>query len=197
MMMSLHNPLFHRIGWGLAALVTLGAGWLLLQSRYGDAAVLFGFVTVAVAIGSWKDRVPALFTLLFGVVALINAAGYIFDLWNSPWWFDEFVHVITPFAMMGALAWLIIERDMANPTSNGPTYFAKILFVGLLIGFAWEGFEYVVGIVGDRRDTVIDLVADGIGSLLGAGFCLWAARVGPDDTEHDGTRRGGNSSARG
>lgn len=195
--MSIHNPLFRTFAWVLAAIVTLGAVYLVVHARYFDAAILFGFVAVAMAIGMWNDRVPALFTLLFGIVAAINAAGYVFNLWQSPWWFDEFVHVITPFALLGAIAWVLIERDMSNPTRNSATYFVKILFLGLLIGFAWEGFEYVVGIVGDQLDTILDLVADGIGSLFGAAFCLWAARAGPDDPEHDGTRRGGNSGARG
>lgn len=182
-MISLHDPRLRSVAWGLVAVVTLGALYMLIRGRIGDAAVLAGFVTAAVAIGSWRHEVPALFTLLFGVVATINAAGYVFDLWQDPWWFDEFVHVVTPFAIMGALAWVLIDRDMAEPESNGWAYFGKILFLGLLIGFAWEGFEYLVGIVGDRLDTGIDLVADSTGSLLGAAFCLWAAREGPDKTK--------------
>ncbi len=168
----------------LTASVVAGALYLLGQGRTLDAVVLSGFVLLSIGFALWQDRLPALFTFLFTVAAAINAAGYVFDLWVSPVWFDEAVHIFTPFVVVAALAWLLVRRDDAHPQRNGAVYFAKILFLGLLIGFAWEGFEYVATLIGDRRDTIMDLAMDAIGSLLAAVFCLYAARS--DRTRLDG-----------
>ena len=123
-----------------------------------------------------QDRLPALVTLLFTAVAVLNGAGYAFDLWKHPVWFDEVVHVVTPFVLVAALAWMLIQRDVADPASNRLSYFAKVSLLGLLIGLAWEGFEYLAGIIGTRTDSLVDLAMDTLGSLLAALFCLWAAR---------------------
>ena len=177
--MNPRNPNYRRVAYALALLVVLGCVYLLLRGRMMDAAVLGAFVIFSTAFGLWRDKVPALFTLLFTIVATINAAGYVFDLWQQPVWFDEAVHVVTPSALVGALAWELIQRDMVEPWRNGWRYFLKVLALGLLIGFAWEGFEYVAGLIGSKSDTMKDLAMDTIGAALAALFCVWQARREP------------------
>ena len=168
-------------GWRYAAycltgIALIGAVYLALQGRWSEAAIMAGFVITAVLFARWRDRLPSLFTCLFALVAAINAAGYVFELFASPPWFDEFVHVITPFAIVAALAWIMIRRDDAYPVTNPAGYLVKIVLLGILIGVLWEGFEWLIGIIGTTRDTLIDLAMDTIGSLLAALFCLAAAR---------------------
>ena len=163
-------------GFGLTFLSLVVAGWLLMQGRWSEAAVMAGFVLFAVAMGIWRDLLPSLFTFLFDVAAVINALGYVLELWENPFLFDEAVHVITPFAIVAAVAWILVKRDNAYPLINPAGYLLRILLIGLVTGLAWEGFEWAVGIVGTWTDTLIDLLMDGIGSLLAALFCLWAAR---------------------
>ena len=160
----------------LTAIALFGALYLALQARWGGAAVVAGFVLAAVLFARWRDRLPSLFTFLFTVVAAINAAGYVFNLFASPVWFDEFVHVVTPFAIVAALAWILVRRDAAYPISNPAGYFVKIVLLGIGVGLLWEGFEWLVGIIGSTRDTLIDLAMDTAGSILAALFCIFAAR---------------------
>lgn len=173
--------MFDNNVWRYAAFVltalALGAAALLgVQGRWSDAAVMFGFVVAAVLFALWRDRLPALFTFLFTLVAAINASGYVFNLFATPVWFDEFVHVITPFAIVAALAWLLIDRDAAYPIASPTAYFLKIALLGIAIGLGWEGFEWLVGIIGTVHDTLIDLAMDTAGAVLAAFFCLAAAR---------------------
>ena len=163
-------------GFFLTAVALFAAAYLALQGRWWDAAVMGGFVVAAVLFALWRDRLPSLFTFLFTLVAAINAAGYVFNLFKTPFWFDEFVHVITPFAVVAALAWLLIRRDNAQPRRNTGSYFIKIVLLGIVIGLLWEGFEWLIGIIGTVQDTLIDLTMDTIGSILAALFCLAAAR---------------------
>ncbi len=163
-------------GFGLTLLSCLAAVWLAMQGRWFEAAIMGGFVLAALLFASWRERLPSLFTFLFTLAAVINALGYVLELWKTPSWFDETVHVITPFAIVAAIAWLLVQRGVVGPTEQPVRYLLKIVLIGLGIGVLWEGFEWAIGIVGSWNDTLIDLLMDGIGAIFAALFCLWAVR---------------------
>lgn len=98
------------------------------------------------------------------------------SLFASPVWFDEFVHVITPFAIVAALGWLLISCSDGYPATSPTGYIVRIVLLGIAIGLVWEGFEWLIGIIGSTHDTLIDLAMDSFGSLLAALFCLAAPR---------------------
>ena len=162
-------------GVGLTLLSLLAAAWLGLQGRWFEAAIMTGFVLAAVLFAVWRDRLPSIFTFLFTLAAAINALGYVLELWKTPFWFDEAVHVITPFAIVAAIAWILVKRDDAYPLKNPAGYLLKIVLLGLAVGVLWEGFEWAIGIVGPWKDTLLDLSMDGIVAFLAALFCLSVA----------------------
>lgn len=172
----LDNNGLRYAAFALTALSLLAAGWLALQGRWSEASIMGGFVAAAVLFGVWRDRLPSLFTLIFAIAAAINALGYVLELWASPAWFDEAVHVATPFAVVTAVAWMLVKRQDAYPRTHPARYMFKIVIIGLAVGVLWEGFEWVIGIVGSARDTLSDLLMDMIGAVLAAIFCLAAAR---------------------
>ena len=47
----------------------------------------------------------------------------------------------------------------------------------LAMGLLWEGFEWVIGIIGSPRDTAVDLAMDVLGGLLAAAFCIVVGRA--------------------
>ncbi len=160
----------------LVALTAICAVYLVLAGRAADAAILAALVVGSLAFLLWQDRLPALFTLLFTAVAALNGAGYAFDLWQRPVWFDEMVHVLTPFVLVSAIAWLLIQRDEAKPAMNRATYFFKVSLLGVLVGLAWEGFEFLDRNHRRPNRQRQDLLMDMIGAIGAALFCLWAAR---------------------
>lgn len=172
----LDSNAFRYGAYALTAAALVAAAWLATEQRWFEAAIMAGFVAAAVLFALWRDRLPSLFTFAFALVAAINAAGYVFELWRNPAWFDEAVHVVTPFAIVAAVGWLLVKRDSAHPRSNPAVYVLKILLIGIVVGIAWEGFEWLIGIAGSWNDTLMDLLMDSIGALLAAGFCLAAAR---------------------
>ena len=176
---AIDSEFWRRLSLALATLALAGAGYLAVLGRLADAAILSTFVVASFALALWRDVLPPLFAALFTTAAAINAAGYVFDLWRDPIWFDEAVHVLTPFVIVAAAGWLLIARNLVHPRANRLPYFLKILAIGLLIGLAWEGFEFLIGIVGSRLDSLIDLAMDLLGSLLAAAFCLHTARREP------------------
>lgn len=167
---------FRYGGFALTTLALIAGGNLALQARWIDAAVMAGFVCGGVLFALWRSRLPSLFTFLFALAGAINAAGYVFNLWTTPVWFDEAVHFYTPFTIVAALAWLLVKRDAAFPEVHPGSYFFKILSLGVATGLAWEAFEWLIGIIGSTHDTLVDLAMDTLGSVVAALFCLWAAR---------------------
>lgn len=180
----LDNNGLRYAAYALTAASLVAAVWLALLGKWYEAAIMAGFVVAAVVFGRSRDRLPSVFTFLFTLAAAINAAGYVLELWDSPVWFDEAVHVFTPFAVVAAIGWLMVKRGDTAADVRPWRYIGKILLIGFSIGVLWEGFEWAIGIVGSLRDSVIDLVMDMIGAALAAAFCFVAAgseRRGPGD----------------
>ena len=47
--------------------------------------------------------------------------------------------------------------------------------IGLVLGIAWEIFEWAVGIINGWADTLVDIVMDVLGAVAAGLFCVWAA----------------------
>ena len=170
---GLDNPHYQRLSWLLLAGVMAGAAWSALAGRWFDVAVLVGFGSLGGLFIYLQDELPRLFTLLFLVAGLVNAAGYALQLWQSPVWFDETVHFYTSFAVMAGLGWLALARTRLFGRSV--PFLLAVTGLGLLLGILWEVFEWVVGIIGARGDTIVDLVMDTLGAVAAGLFCAWAA----------------------
>lgn len=163
---------YRHLSWLLLAGVVAGAGWSALAGRGYDAAALGGLAILG-GLFMRQHELPGLFTLLFLIAGLVNAAGYAFDLWRDPAWFDEAVHFYTSFAVIAGLGWLALARTQLF--GRTPIFVAAVASSGLVLGFLWELFEWSIGIIGTRRDTIIDLLMDALGAIAAGLFCAWAA----------------------
>ncbi len=113
--------------------------------------------------------------IIIWVAVLANIAGYVFNLYEQFWWFDDVLHGYTIFAitlLLGLLAYgvVLIGHD------NHPLLLVlMIASIGLAIGGLWEVAEWAYdqttaanSILG-KTDTIIDLIMDSVGALV-AGF---------------------------
>lgn len=139
----------------------------LLHGGWTTALAWAACAAVAIVVHLFRDKLPPFFGLMLTSAALVNAAGYVFNLWHQQTLFDESVHAFTTFAVMGAAGWFWL------PATHRPStrFFLWFGVAGVLAGVAWEIFEWAIGIIGDLRDTLIDLVMDSLG-LAAAGFLL-------------------------
>lgn len=103
------------------------------------------------------------YVALLSAAVLVNAAGYLFNLWHDETIFDEAVHFYTSFAVVAALGRLAVEKDWLP---SGASRWLALPALGMIMGLAWEAFEYMIGIIGSRHDTLMDLAMDGAGALL-------------------------------
>lgn len=102
---------------------------------------------------------------LLGLALLINAAGYGLTLWHDETVFDEVVHAFTSFACVAAIGRILVGRRAVQPSGK---LMLLLLFLGICLGVVWEVFEWLIGIIGNRHDTLIDLAMDVIGTLVAA-----------------------------
>lgn len=172
---NLNHRGFLIASWIVLAVVAAGAAYLAFQARWFDALAMAGFVLLGVTFISTGDRLPRVFTFLFVVAALANTAGYVFDLWHGPVWFDEAVHAYTSFAGMAAIGWLLVRRTRLEESAHAWRLVLAVIAIGLVIGIAWEIFEWAIGIIGPWLDTRRDLVMDALGAVAAGLWCAWVA----------------------
>lgn len=165
-----------------ASVIAAGVGWGWVQVAVFLLAVLATLLPRALSFPAWLD-------LATGTIALLAAWSNIVDLYTAvPGW-DTFIH-----ASLGGLVALVAvtmaQRAGVVPspvpgTADRRTRLALILLTaafGLAAGAVWEMLEWFGHDVVDRGvhvgydDTMGDLMADGLGSLL-----FGILRFGPPD----------------
>jgi hypothetical protein len=93
----------------------------------------------------------------------VNAAGYLLTLWHDKTIFDEAVHLYTSFAVVAGIGRLAVGKRLLQGQLSR---WWALLVVGIGLGLAWEVFEWAIGIIGSRRDTIIDLLMDTAGAAV-------------------------------
>lgn len=159
----------------LLALTTAGSIYLALENRWTSAVGLAGFVVLAIIFVMHPGRLPELFTLLFVAAGAINAAGYVFDLWRAPAWFDGAAHFFTSFTAMSAIGWLLFSRTRVNAVGHWLRFALAVTGIGAALGLLWELFEWVIGIIGSPMDTLLDVIMDTFSAMAAGLFCALAA----------------------
>jgi uncharacterized membrane protein YjdF len=104
--------------------------------------------------------------IALGGSAIMGALHYLgsrFDLYYLFNWYDIMMHLIGGIAIALLATWILEKYNHATK--------AKILISVILIGIAWEVFEYFFGIAllpkeNYVSDTIIDMIMDTIGALI-------------------------------
>ena len=119
------------------------------------------------------------------IAILVNAAGYLMDLYDRFWWFDDAIHTYTSFALSLLLALLLYGRVLTGARMHSVLFVLAVAVLGGGIGALWEiaewGYDQLVpenAILG-KTDTVIDMILDTMGSLAAGLVSLWMIRSSP------------------
>ena len=113
--------------------------------------------------------------ILFCIV--LNAAGFLWKLFEPVLFYDEAAHFITPFTLVLILAEILYRSGGDDEFFNTPL---RAIVTGSVIGFlgaaGWEGVEVVMSLMGISvsnalPDTIFDVSLGVLGGAAGA----WAA----------------------
>lgn len=121
----------------------------------------------------WRGRAPYPWVadLLITLTCFTDILGNRLDLYDTVWWFDDWMHVMNPALLAAAWILLTMERqDSIAPVLERALAFAMTAAVW------WEIAEYVAFIAGssERRTAYADTLADLALGFFGA---LFAAAV--------------------
>lgn len=169
------HPFFRWVSVIALAGAAAGALYLGVHQRWSDSAALAAVAVLGAVFIAARDRLPTLFTFLFVAAGLVNALGYVLTLWHERTAFDEAVHAFTSFTLAAAAGWILAGSTSLLDQGGRPRLVAAVAATGVMLGLLWEGFEWIIGIIGGPRDTIMDLVMDAAGSLAAGLFCAWVA----------------------
>jgi hypothetical protein len=169
----------------LRLLLVLATGVALLAGDPGGALAL-GFAA-ALALLARVINLPRAYDFGFVLVLTLHATGEALGWYDALPWFDRVVHVVLP-CLVAPVLYLGLARLEVLPdprdetTARHYTGMAIVAFcLGMAVGGLWEIVEYAsdgmldTALSEGNADTVGDLVADAVGSLLGAFLLVaWA-----------------------
>jgi len=165
----------------------VGAVTFLAAGDSTGAAVLgaLGLITLLARL----VNLPRVYDLSFCLAMAVQGWGEALGAFDSVPWFDNLVHVTLPMLTAPVLYIALARLDvLPDPRDDTTTrhyvgIFVVTLALGLAVGAVWEIVEWASdSTLGSdlqlgNEDTVTDLLADSIGSLVGAALLvLWTTR---------------------
>ena len=116
-------------------------------------------------------RNRAIVWAIITIAILANIAGYLWDLYNQVWWFDDVLHAYSTFALTLPIALLLSGVVLCSAQTRRVLFVLVVASLGITLGVVWElaewGYDQMVpenAILG-KRDTIIDLIMDAIGAV--------------------------------
>ena len=119
---------------------------------------------------------PRMAILLVAFRVALNAAGFLFRLFEPILLYDELAHFITPFTLVALVAEIIYRwggDDEFFPTPQRAIVTGTA--IGLLGAVGWEIIEVILGAMGAANsntlaDSIFDVLLGGCGGALGGWF---------------------------
>jgi hypothetical protein len=107
----------------------------------------------------------------------LNAAGFIWKLFEPVLFYDELAHFITPFTLVLITAEIIYRSGGDDEFFNTPR---RAIITGTVIGLlgaaGWEVVELVLSLLGfSISNTLPDTIFDIVLGILGGAAGAWAA----------------------
>lgn len=108
------------------------------------------------------------------IVVVGNLLASKFYLYYTTWWADVAMH------FLGG-AWMVIAASSFAYGMRRRLSFGAAVAIALVIGIAWEGFEFWFGLIDltDKIDSIADLILDVAGGVV----AYYALGLGAGDAE--------------
>jgi hypothetical protein len=100
---SVDSRFWRLLAWSGVALELAALVVVLMLERWGGAWSIAAFLILSVGFLLSQDRTPGPIDVLVIVAAMVNAAGWAWDLFDRFVWYDETVHFFMTFAVIAAL----------------------------------------------------------------------------------------------
>lgn len=153
-----------------------------------EAGLRFGLLALIIGIARWGD-VPPPFAAAFAVLALLATWASVHHWYRQIAPADEIVHLLTPASLAAVLYFLLVRARVmpdAQVSRRELRSWTPVLWVtlaGVAAAVLWEFYEWGVeqvapsSVIVGYTDTVVDLAAGAVGSVVAGRLVLaWARR---------------------
>lgn len=155
---------YRRLAWLGVAVLAAAVAAQFAASNWRQSFTISLFLISAVAFLVSRRRLPNVFSLLFVIAALMNAAGWAFDWFTRIPLYDPVTHAYTTFSITLAISFLTYAWVHLKAQQQDLYFGLFVAAVGLSLGALWEIVEWSFGAQQTYRSVVIDLIADSVGA---------------------------------
>ena len=128
--------------------------------------------------------------VLIGLAVVVNIAGYLLNLYQRWFWFDEVLHGFTILAITYALGLWLYGAVLTGARSHPVLLIVVVACVGLAVGALWEVAEWGYdrwfapgNLIKGKTDTIVDLVMDTIGAVIAGAMTRSKVSQGPGELD--------------
>lgn len=185
----------------VAVVVAVASAVYQYLNNQGEPGLRFVLLAVIMMVTRWGN-VPAPFAAVFAAFMLLATWASVQHWYRDIAWADEVVHFLTPGSLAAATYFLLAhlrvmpdaDESRARLRSWTPVFWVTV--VGVFAAVLWEFYEWVVerfspqGMRVGYTDTVGDLLAGLLGSLVAGLLALWWARGHDAPGGRDAPERG-------
>jgi len=172
----MRSPAYRRAAVAARVLLGLALVWELISGDPVGALSIGLFIGLSFVYLLREERLPNLFDMLVALSALLNAFGFVFDLYRAVPLYDEVAHAVTVFSLTLA-SFYLFYRD-AIPPAQRLAMATAVFTLGVTAGSLWEvaewttGYVFAINVVFGLGDAMSDLVANSVGALVAAIIAL-------------------------
>ncbi len=130
-----------------------------------------------------SKRERSIIWVLFGMAIAINIAGYVFNLYERFWWFDEFLHFFTLLVLTLVLALRLYDNGLAEIREHKLVLALTVACFGVTAATLWEIVEWTYdqfvtanAILG-KTDTIVDLILGTAGAVVAGAVIVRLTRT--------------------
>lgn len=173
---------YSRFAWAIRVFLGLALVWELIAADVIGTLSIALFIALSFAYLLREERLPSVFDILVALSALLNAFGFVFDLYRSVTLYDEVAHAVTIFSL--TLAFFFLFYRNAVPSARALAMTTAVFTFGVTIGSLWETAEWTTGqifgieVVFGLSDAITDLMANSAGALAAALVALAISKRG-------------------
>lgn len=170
---------FSYLTWMGRALLLGSICYFLLWGTIREVAITFIFFILSFLPFLYKKGLPPLYSLLLILSLLLNTGGWVWDAYDTIWFYDELAHFFTLFVMTLSIGHIILTTFTKVFVQHRYFILLTILSFGLSIGALWEIWEWIADffvskeVMSGLNDTILDLIWDSAGALLATFFFVF------------------------
>jgi VanZ family protein len=178
----MNSAWYPRAAWAVRIVLGLALVEELVTGDVVGAISMALFIALSFAYLLRDERLPNVFDALVALSAVLNAFGFVFDLYRGITLYDEVAHAVTIFSL--TLAFFFLFYRDALPAERALAMTTAVFTFGVTIGSLWEIAEWTTGqvfgiqVVFGLSDAITDLIANSFGALAAALAALAIRRSG-------------------